>query len=58
VDGVASVVIMVFQRQQQPDPKPLQDGFLPMGRLEIARCDNEPNFPEHGVFRLSMGGGK
>ena len=58
VDGVASVQITVFQRQQQPDPKPLQDGFLAMGRLEIARCDNDPNFPEHGVFRLSMGGGK
>jgi hypothetical protein len=58
VDGVASVQITTFQRQQQPDPKPLQDGFLPMGRLEIARCDNDPNFPEHGVFRLSMGGGK
>lgn len=58
VDGVASVEITIFQRQQEPDTKSLQDGFLPMGRLEIARCDNDPNFPEHGVFRLTMGGGK
>ena len=58
VDGVASVRITIFQRQEQPDPKPLSQGFLPMGRLEIARCDNDPNFPEHGVFRLNVGGGK
>jgi predicted phage baseplate assembly protein len=58
VDGVASVQISVFQRQGQDDPKPLLDGFLPMGRLEIARCDNDPNFAERGVFRLTVGGGK
>jgi hypothetical protein len=58
VDGVASVQIVTFQRQEQPDPKPLQNGFLPMARLEIARCDNDPNFAERGVFRLTLGGGK
>ena len=31
---------------------------LPLGRLEIARLDNEPNFPEHGVLRLDINGGK
>jgi hypothetical protein len=58
VAGVASVRITIFQRQEQPSAKPLQDGFLPMGRLEIARCDNDPNFAERGVFRLTVGGGK
>ena len=58
VAGVASVRITLFQRQEQPDAKPLQDGFVPMGRLEIARCDNDPNFAERGVFRLTVGGGK
>ena len=58
VDGVQSLQITVFQREGQDDPKPLQDGFLPMGRLEIARCDNDPNFAEHGVFLLTVGGGK
>jgi len=58
VDGVASLEITVFQREGQDDVKPLQDGFLPMDRLEIARCDNDPNFAEHGVFVLSVGGGK
>jgi hypothetical protein len=55
---VASVQATVFQRQGQDDPKPLQDGFLTMDRLEIARCDNDPNFPERGVFVLTVGGGK
>jgi hypothetical protein len=58
VEGVESVEVTVFQRQGQDDPKPLQDGFLSMGRLEIARCDNDPNFAERGVFVLTVGGGK
>ena len=58
VDGVASVEVTVFQREGQDDVKPLQNGFLPMGRLEIARCDNDPNFAERGVFVLNVGGGK
>ena len=31
---------------------------LKLDRLEIARCDNDPNFPERGVFRIELGGGK
>jgi Baseplate J-like protein len=58
LDGVQSVQITVFQRQGYDDPKPLEAGFLPMGRLEIARCDNDPNFAERGVFVLTVGGGK
>lgn len=58
VPGVASVLITLFQRQGKPDPKPLTAGILPMDRLEIARLDNDPNFAERGVFRVTMGGGK
>lgn len=58
VEGVASVQIQTFQRLYAPDSKPLDDGFLALGRLEIARLDNDPNFPERGRFRLSLGGGK
>ena len=58
VAGVASVQVMTFQRQGTPDPKPLEAGKLELARLEIARCDNDPNFAERGVFQLSMGGGK
>ena len=58
VPGVASVQTTVFQRQGTPDPVPLILGQLTLGQLEIARLDNDPNFPEHGVFRLKLGGGK
>ena len=59
IQGVASVVINTFQRlRAPPDPKPMDDGVLTVGRLEIARLDNDPNFPERGVLKLSIGGGK
>ena len=58
VPGVDSVQITRFYRQGQEDPKPLADGFMLLGRLEIARLDNDPNFPEHGVLRLDLHGGK
>ncbi len=58
VPGVESVQITRFHRQGQEDPKPLADSYMKLGRLEIARLDNDPNFPEHGVLRLNLHGGK
>ena len=58
VPGVSSVEIIGFRRQGTADPKPLQDGQLPLGRLEIARLDNDPSFPERGLFTLTAVGGK
>jgi len=58
VPGVASVTVTTFQRQGRPHTSALAAGRLALGRLEIARCDNDPDFPERGVFRLSLGGGK
>ncbi|MEK7253532.1 MAG: putative baseplate assembly protein [Bacteroidota bacterium] len=58
VAGVASVEITKFERQGTPDSQPLQEGVLRLGRREIARCDNDRNFPDRGVFKLVMKGGK
>ncbi|HEU0011860.1 MAG TPA: putative baseplate assembly protein [Verrucomicrobiae bacterium] len=58
VPGVASVHITTFQRQDLPSNEALQEGKLKIDRLEIARCDNDPSFPEHGVLRIHLGGGK
>jgi hypothetical protein len=58
VPGVASVEVTKFQRQGTDDPSYLINGELPLGRLEIARLDNDPNFPEHGVLRLDIHGGR
>ena len=58
VEGVASVEIPKLQRLRRESRQALQDGFLPVGPLEVARLDNDPNFPERGVFRLTVEGGK
>jgi hypothetical protein len=33
-------------------------GEFPIGPFEIARMDNDPNYPEHGVLELDIHGGK
>jgi hypothetical protein len=58
VEGVSSVQITTFQRQGTDSDEALKAGKLILGRLEIARLDNDPNFPEHGVLSLIMEGGK
>ena len=52
VDGVDSVRFATFQRQGQPDNgAAIKAGRILLDRLEIARLDNDPSFPEHGTFR-------
>jgi hypothetical protein len=58
LEGISSVQLTTFQRQGEPATNAAPTGALSMDRLEIARLDNDPNFPEHGVFRLKMEGGK
>jgi hypothetical protein len=58
VDGVESVDITTFQRRDQPGTSALDDGRLTLGRVEIARLDNDPNFPERGTFTLNVEGGR
>ncbi|HEY6723899.1 MAG TPA: putative baseplate assembly protein, partial [Polyangiaceae bacterium] len=58
VEGVDSVTIAKFRRYGQRDNGELQKGVLPIGPWEIARLDNDPNFMENGVLRISALGGK
>lgn len=58
VEGVRFVEIKKFQRLGFESTQALDEGVMKMGRLEIARLDNDPNFVERGVFRLTMEGGK
>jgi hypothetical protein len=58
VAGVASVQVKTFRRQGSTDTVALQEGRIKLGRLEIARLDNDPDFPERGVLRLELHGGK
>jgi hypothetical protein len=55
VTGVDSVVVKKFQRQRLDSNAALQAGKLELGRLEIARLDNDPNFPERGSFKVTQG---
>jgi hypothetical protein len=57
VPGVESVRVRTFQRQRLPQTSGIEDGVLPMGRLEIPRLDDDANFPERGVLDLTFGGG-
>ena len=56
--GVESVRITRFHRLGREDPKPLADGFMTLNDLEIARLDNDPSYPDNGVLRLKLFGGK
>jgi hypothetical protein len=58
VEGVDSASVTQFQRWGKLANHELQQGYIPMDRLEILRLDNDPNFPENGALRLNMGGGK
>jgi predicted phage baseplate assembly protein len=58
VAGVASVEIVTFQRQGIPSREALDQGKQALGRLEIARLENEPNFAERGALRIYPVGGK
>lgn len=58
IEGVASVEARYFRRRGGTGNAALEDGVLTFGRLEIARLDNDPNYPEHGTLEIEMGGGK
>jgi hypothetical protein len=58
VQGIDSVEITKFQRQGVESAEAIEAGQLNLERLEIARLDNDPNFPERGVFNLIMRGGQ
>jgi hypothetical protein len=58
VEGVESVIVRRLQRLGEPPAGELASGTLPIGRMEIARCDNDPNFPEHGRLELVLLGGR
>jgi hypothetical protein len=55
VAGVDSVVAKKFQRQRMNSNDALVAGKLELGRLEIARLNNDPNFPERGSFTITRG---
>jgi len=58
VPGVDTVSVTRFRRLGQPDNGELDSAVIELGPSEIARCDNDPNFAEHGVLTITAHGGK
>jgi hypothetical protein len=58
VEGVRWVGFTTFRRLGGRGPGEIASGVLSMDRLEIARLDNDPNFPDRGALRLAMEGGR
>ncbi len=58
VTGVESVLVNRLQRLFELPNGELANGVLPLGPMEIARLDNDPNFPENGRLNLLIGGGR
>jgi len=58
VQGVGSVRATAFQRVDDPEHDAVADGFITMQRLEIARVDNDPSRPDHGILDLALDGGE
>jgi Baseplate J-like protein len=58
VEGVRSATLTVFTPMDAPWVDGVTQGYLTMGRLDIPRCDNDPDHLDHGTFTLHMDGGK
>jgi predicted phage baseplate assembly protein len=57
VPGVQSVRVVRFQRYGKLPANEIADGFIAMSSFEVARCDNDPSFPESGRFEVQAEGG-
>ncbi len=58
VPGVESVTVKTLQRLDEPSRQAIEEGILPLGPLEVARLDNDPNMPENGRLTLEIEGGR
>jgi hypothetical protein len=57
VEGITSSEILTFKRYWELPHNELERGAILMTPFEIPRLDNDRNFPENGVLRLSAVGG-
>ena len=58
VPGVQSATVTKLQQFIEASNGEIERGILPLNPLEVARLDNDPNFPEHGRFVLDIRGGR
>jgi hypothetical protein len=59
VAGVDGVVVEVFRRYRTESAEDaIAQGYLQVGPLQVARLDNDPSHPEHGILRVDVEGGR
>lgn len=58
VSGVESVTVTRLQRLYEDAHDEIENGILPLAALEVARLDNDPGAPDHGVLKLNLRGGR
>jgi len=58
LDGVESVCLNRFKRLGSRFPDRSASGCIVLDGLEVAICDNDPEHPERGYYRLSLHGGR
>ncbi len=58
VPGVDDVEVRRFRRLGTPRTDASASGVLQLAHLEIARLNQDPDFPEHGRLVLDFGGGE
>ncbi|MEN3335364.1 MAG: hypothetical protein V7641_4729 [Blastocatellia bacterium] len=58
VEGVENVTVSKLQRRFEEAADEIGNGILPLGTMEVAQLDSDPDFPEHGLLTLSIKGGR
>ncbi|HEX5871786.1 MAG TPA: hypothetical protein VFY65_15265, partial [Longimicrobium sp.] len=58
VEGVLGLMPVRFQRLHHLPEGEMEAGVLPLGPLEVARLDSDPNAPDNGVLTLELAGGR
>jgi hypothetical protein len=58
VQGVGSLRVERFERLFAGDQGELAQGFIPLGRREIARLGDDPTRPDNGVLDVMVEGGR
>jgi hypothetical protein len=58
VPGVLAVSVTRFKRYGGRHPDCEAQGFIPVGALEVARCDNDAAHPENGIVFVRTCGGR
>ena len=58
ITGVAHVEVSCLARADDPADGVPADGVLHLAARDITRVDNDPDHPDHGSIRFTLGGGR